>query len=100
MNRGWRFSRTVVPNGHGRAFDDSSFERVVVPHTNARLPWHGFSEKASQFVSVYRRHFRLPPEARGRHVFVDLRGGDTASTVINGERLGEYRAATRPSRSN
>ena len=97
MNRGWRFSRTVVPNGHGRAFDDSSFERVVVPHTNARLPWHGFGEKASQFVSLYRRRFRLPREARGRHVFVDFEGVMTASTVwINGERLGEYRGGYTP----
>ncbi len=97
MNRGWRFSRTVVPNGQGRAFDDSSFERVVVPHTNARLPWHGFSEKASQFVSLYRRRFRLPREARGRHVFVDFEGVMTASTVwINGERLGEYRGGYTP----
>ena len=97
MNRSWRFSRTVDPQGHARDFDDSGFERVVVPHSNARLPWHGFSEKASQFVSVYRRHFRLPPEARGRHVFVDFEGVMTASTVwINGERLGEYRGGYTP----
>jgi hypothetical protein len=32
MNRNWRFSRTVVPKGHARDFDDSGFERVVVPH--------------------------------------------------------------------
>jgi beta-galactosidase len=97
MNRSWRFNRTVAPNAHARDFDDSGFERVVVPHTNVRLPWHGFSEKASQFVSVYRRRFRLPPEARGRHVFVDFEGVMTASTVwINGERLGEYRGGYTP----
>ena len=97
LNRNWRFSRTTVEAGHARDFDESAFERVVVPHTNARLPWHGFSEKASQLVSLYRRRFRLPPEARGRHVFVDFEGVMTASTVwINGVRLGEYKGGYTP----
>jgi beta-galactosidase len=97
LNRNWRFSRAPVEAGHARDFDDSGFERVVVPHTNVRLPWHGFSEKASQLVSLYRRRFRLPPEARGRHVFVDFEGVMTASIVwINGVRLGEYKGGYTP----
>jgi beta-galactosidase len=97
INRNWRFSPRADPRAHSRDFDDSGFERVVIPHTNVRLPWHGFSERASQFVSVYRRHFRLPPEARGRHVFVDFEGAMTASTVwVNGVRLGEYRGGYTP----
>ena len=97
LNRNWRFGRSLVPSAHARDFDDSGFERVVVPHTNVRLPWHGFSEKASQFVSLYRRSFRLPPEARARHVFVDFEGVMTASTVwINGVRLGEYKGGYTP----
>ncbi|MGE5127176.1 MAG: glycoside hydrolase family 2 protein, partial [Betaproteobacteria bacterium] len=45
----------------------------------------------------YRRRFRLPPEARGRHVFVDFEGVMTASTVwINGVRLGEYKGGYTP----
>jgi len=45
MNRKWRYSRTVVEGGHARDFDDSAFDRVVIPHTNIQLPWHGFDEK-------------------------------------------------------
>ena len=98
MNRSWRLSRTVDPKGQRQGVRRRRLRTpVVVPHTNVRLPWHGFSEKASQFVSAYRRHFRLPPEARGRHVFVDFEGAMTASTVwINGERLGEYRGGYTP----
>jgi beta-galactosidase len=97
MNRNWRFSPKADPRARARDFDDSGFDRVVVPHTNVRLPWHGFSEKTFQFVSVYRRRFRLPPEARGRHVFVDFEGAMTASTVwINGQRLGEYKGGYTP----
>jgi beta-galactosidase len=97
MNRNWRFSRSAVPEARRKNFDDSSFERVVIPHSNARLAWHSFDDKDYEFVSVYRRHFRLPPEARGRHVFVDFEGAMTASTVwLNGTRLGEYKGGYTP----
>src|ERR1700690_2949986 len=97
MNRNWRFSPAAVAGAHAKDFDDSSFDRIAIPHTNKRLPWHSFDEKAYELVSTYRRRFRLPPEARGQHVFVDFEGAMTASTVwINGVRLGEYRGGYTP----
>jgi len=97
MNRGWRYSPKVVEGGHEPGFDDSAFDRVVVPHTNIMLPFHGFDNKDYEFVSLYRRKFRLPAEARGKHVFVDFEGAMTASTVwINGKRLGEYKGGYTP----
>jgi beta-galactosidase len=97
INRGWRYSPKVVDGGHEPAFDDSSFDRVVVPHTNVKLPWHGFDDKDYEFISLYRRKFRLPAEARGKRVFVDFEGVMTASTVwINGKRLGEYKGGYTP----
>ncbi|MFZ1005544.1 MAG: glycoside hydrolase family 2 TIM barrel-domain containing protein [Candidatus Sulfotelmatobacter sp.] len=97
MNRGWLYSRTVVEGAHRKDFDDSGYEKVVVPHTNVRLPWHSFDEKSYEFVSSYRRHFKVPAEARGKHVFVDFEGVMTASTVwLNGTRLGEYKGGYTP----
>ena len=70
---------------------------MVIPHTNKRLPWHSFDEKSYEFVSAYRRHFKLPAEARGKHVFVDFEGVMTASTVwVNGHKLGEYKGGYTP----
>jgi beta-galactosidase len=97
INRGWRYSPSFVEGGHDLAFDDSKFARVVVPHTNVALPWHGFDDKTYEFVSHYRRRFKLPPDARGQRVFVDFEGVMTASTVwINGQRLGEYKGGYTP----
>ena len=97
MNRNWRYSRVVAEGSHERDFDDSGYERVAIPHTNVKLPWHSFDEKSYEFVSSYRRRFRVPPEARGRHVFVDFEGAMTASTVwLNGTRLGEYQGGYTP----
>jgi beta-galactosidase len=97
INRNWRYNRTFVEGAHTREFDDSAFERVVIPHTNVRLPWHSFDDKEYEFVSIYRRRFRLPAEARGKRVFVDFEGVMTASTVwINGVKLGEYKGGYTP----
>ncbi len=97
LNRNWRYSRMVAEGAHARDFDDSGYERIVIPHTNVRLPWHSFDEKSYEFVSSYRRRFKLPPEARGHRVLVDFEGVMTASTVwINGERLGEYKGGYTP----
>src|SRR5580704_15853070 len=97
MNRGWRYSRSIVEGGHDLAFDDSKFDRVVIPHTNVPLPWHGFDDKEYEFVSLYRRRFRLPAETAGRRVFIDFEGVMTASTVwINGQRVGEYKGGYTP----
>jgi beta-galactosidase len=97
INRNWRYSKSYVEGAHARDFDDSGFERIVIPHTNARLPWHSFDDKEYEFISIYRRRFRLPAEAAGKHVFVDFEGAMTASTVwINGARLGEYKGGYTP----
>ena len=97
INRNWRYSKTVTENSHARDFDDSAYERVVIPHTNIKVPWHGFDEKDYEFVSSYRRRFKLPASAKGKHVFVDFEGAMTASTVwINGNKLGEYKGGYTP----
>jgi beta-galactosidase len=97
INRRWLYSPKATDAARERDFDDKGFARVTVPHTNVRLPWHSFDEKAYEFVSVYRRHFRLPAAARGRRVFVDFEGVMTASTVwLNGTRIGEYRGGFTP----
>lgn len=97
INTGWRYSPKPLAGGHDAAFDDSGLETVVVPHTNIALPWHNFDDKAYEFVSLYRRRFRLPAQAKGKHVFVDFEGVMTAATVwINGRRLGEYKGGYTP----
>ena len=97
INRGWRFSPKPVEGGHEKDFDDSSLERVVIPHTNKRLPWHGFDEKEYDFVSLYRRRFKVPSRAKGYRVFVDFEGVMTAATLyVNGVRLGEYKGGYTP----
>ncbi len=97
INRGWRYKAAQVAGAEAPGFDDSSFERVVVPHTNVRLPWHNFDDRLYEFISTYRRRFKYPQGAEGKRVFVDFEGVMTASTVwINGHPLGEYKGGFTP----
>ena len=97
MNRKWRYHPSKVEGAHLSSFNDASFEPVVIPHTNIRLPWHSFDDSTYAFASTYRRRFRYPASAKGRRVFVDFEGAMTASTVwINGIALGEYKGGFTP----
>ena len=97
MNRNWRYSPSKVAGAEAVGFDDSKFQRIVIPHTNIELPWHNFDDKDYEFVSTYRRRFKMPQGAVGKRVFVDFEGAMTASTVwINGVLLGEYKGGFTP----
>src|SRR5579884_547099 len=85
LNRNWLFGGKTRPGVLDAGFNDASWERVTLPHCNARLPWHSFDEAAFQYVSAYRRHFTAPAAWQGKRVFVDFGGAMTAATVaING----------------
>jgi len=97
LNHNWLFREQAQPSATATTFNDAAFKRVTIPHTNKVLPWHGFDDQDYEFVSVYRRHFKLPPELKDRRVFVDFGGVMTAATVwLNGQRLGEYRGGYTP----
>src|ERR1039457_3435545 len=97
MNRNWRYSPKKIQGAHLPEFDDSHFERITIPHTNVSLPWHSFDDKEYEFVSTYRRRFRVPNAAAGHRTFVDFEGAMTASKVwINGTELGEYKGGYTP----
>ena len=97
LNRGWLYSEKSSPDALLPNFNDKGFVRVNIPHTNKMLPASGFDEKEYMFVSVYRRHFKLPATLKGQSVFVDFGGVMTAAKVFfNGKSLGEYRGGYTP----
>src|SRR5215470_11056829 len=97
LNHKWLYSDKVLANGISETFDDRKLVQVTIPHTNKLLPWHGFDDKDYEFVSLYRRHFTMPPGLNNRRVFIDFGGVMTAATVtLNEHRLGEYRGGYSP----
>ncbi len=97
LNHNWLYGGKSTTGASARDFEDSHFERVTLPHTNVVLPWHSFDEASYQFVSIYRRHFKVPAGLKSHRVFVDFEGAMTASTVsINGHKFPEYRGGYTP----
>jgi beta-galactosidase len=86
LNRNWQF--------RGKS---GQWEKVTLPHSNARLPWHSFEEKDFQFISTYRRPFRAPLAWKGNRVFLDFDGAMTATKVtVNGHAFDEYKGGYTP----
>ncbi|MEP7075031.1 MAG: glycoside hydrolase family 2 TIM barrel-domain containing protein [Acidobacteriota bacterium] len=97
LNHGWLYGEKFTPDAVKANFNDKGFAVVNIPHTNKMLPASGFDETEYMFVSIYRKHFRLPKEVKGQRIFVDFGGVMTAARVfINGKDLGEYRGGYTP----
>ena len=91
INRNWRYGGKFTKGCTEPGFNDRGFERVTIPHTNRRLPWHSFDEREYQFVSIYRRRLKLPALPADQRVFVDFDGVMTAAAVyLDGKRVGGH----------
>ncbi len=96
LNHKWLYSGKI-PSDSGVDVTNLPAVPVTIPHTNKLLPWHGFDDRDYQFVSNYRRSFKLPAALRGRRIFVDFGGVMTAAKVwLNGHLLGEYKGGYTP----
>ena len=97
MNRGWRYHPDKVEGAEARHLQRRLFRiRRHSPHQH-RAALAQLRRQDYEFVSTYRRRFKLPAAAAGKRVFVDFEGAMTASTVwINGVRLGEYKGGYTP----
>jgi beta-galactosidase len=91
LNRNWLYGGKNVEGASAPAFNDRAFARVSLPHANVVLPWHSFSDKSYEFISIYRRHIRFPADLRSHRIFVDFDGAMIAAKVtFNGHALGEH----------
>jgi len=110
LDTGWLFGGEVpapgaedrldpeVVRGYSRIdLDDSSWDRITLPHTVTPLSWQLWDETGWEKVWIYRQHFGLPSEYAGRRVFIDFEGALTNATVtLNEVLLGEHRGGYLP----
>ncbi len=97
LNRDWLYSKTFSAEATKCDFDDSSFQKVTLPHNTVEVPWHNMDQESYQLISIYRRHFALPAECNTHRVFLDFEGVMTATTVwLNGAEIGTYKGGYTP----
>ena len=96
LNFGWKYSPSFNEEMVQISFDDSKFETVDIPHTNLELPLNYFDEKSYQFISCYRKSFKVK-KAKGKRYILHFEGASVYSRVyLNGEYIGEYKGAYNP----
>jgi beta-galactosidase len=99
LNDQWLFGGKLTEGAMGREFDDRAFTRITLPHCVSRLSWQDWDPARWEDVWAYRRHFPLPPGAKGHRVFVEFDGVMTAATAsFNGPTLPEHRGGYLPFR--
>ena len=99
INFNWKYCPSFTEDMVKPGYDDGAFEAVDIPHANKELPYHYFDEKEYQFVSCYRKSFRLPAEAfeNGRRTFLNFEGAaNYAKVYLNGKPLGEHKGGYTP----
>lgn len=76
---------------------DRGFCPVTVPHANQEIPLNYFDEKIYQFLSCYKKTFRVPTEYWGKRVFIEFEGvANAAEVYLNGKLVGEHKGAYTP----
>ncbi len=93
FNNDWLF----VPQDVDGNTPDIEFEHITLPHTNIVLPHHNFDNLEYQFISTYRKRFKLPEAREGRRVYIDFDGAMIAAEVfLNGRKVGENEGGYTP----
>ncbi|MEO6750671.1 MAG: sugar-binding domain-containing protein, partial [Chthoniobacteraceae bacterium] len=97
LNPDWRFLRADAPDAVQPDFDDSTWDRVSLPHTwndvdtfdDFGTGGHTGEMKLWTGVAWYRKEFTLPPSNAGKQVFIEFEGvRQLAEVYLNGRRIG------------
>lgn len=98
FDTGWKFFKGDVADAKNSGFDDSTWRTLDLPHDwSVEGPFDAESPSGQSLsylpggVGWYRKSFGLPPEDRGKKIFIDFDGAYRFTDVwINGEHLGFF----------
>ena len=90
FNTDWLYVKGDDPAARKIDFNESSAERVSLPHAREAYDLYQPDIKRVQTVDWYRRHFTLPKSYEGERVIVNFNGGGQVNRVyVNGALVGE-----------
>ena len=104
FNPGWKFIREEVTNAEKIDFDDSKWTMVSAPHTyndtdsyTDFISHSGGDRRAYAGIAWYRKHFKLPADAKGGKVFLEFEGLKQAGRFwVNGKFAGQHENGVTP----
>lgn len=91
INDAWKFGGIMRDGADLPEFDDTEFQEVTIPHCVTDMSWRFWEPKLWETEWIYRRHFTVPPDAKGSRIFLHFEGVMTGATpVMNGTRLAKH----------
>jgi beta-galactosidase len=104
FNPGWKFFKGDVTNAEQARFDDSAWATVSAPHTwndidsyNELISHSGGQRGQYTGIGWYRKHFKLPANAKDEKVFLEFEGLKQAGRFwVNGKFAGKYENGITP----
>jgi beta-galactosidase len=103
FNAAWKFIKQDAPGAEKPDFDDSKWDTVSTPHTYNdvdsfdEIIGRGGEKTLYMGPACYRKHFKLPTDARDRKVFIEFEGmRQAARFFINGKAMGIYENGVTP----
>ena len=90
FNPGWKLFVGDPTNAAAPGFDDSAWKPVTLPHAwNEDSAFKVSIHDLPTGIAWYRKHFKLPPDAAGRKVFLEFQGiRQGGEFYLNGEWIG------------
>lgn len=88
FNTDWAFHLGDIQKAISSKFDDSSWEKVSIPHTMRIEGKHDGGGAVYQGVGWYRRYFKLPEQYKNKRITINFEGVQMNCEVyINGEKI-------------
>src|SRR5690554_6777517 len=97
LDHHWRYSEEFQEEFIDPTYNHDAWALVNLPHTSKEVPYSYFDEKSYQFVSTYRKTFRLDKEYRNQRIFIDFAAVMAyAEVYLNGQLLGSHKGGYTP----
>lgn len=90
FNPGWLLQTGDPADASKPEFDDSKWKPVTLPHAwNEDEAFHVAIDQHPTGIAWYRKSFKLPPDAKGRKVFIEFEGVRQGAEIwLNGKSVG------------
>lgn len=92
IDAGWKFHKGDLAGAAVPGLDDSGWFGVSIPHTWNAVDGQDGGANYYRGIGWYRRHLVIPPELRGRKLYLQFDGANTQAEVwVNGQLAGSHK---------
>ena len=97
LNFNWKYDQQFKDAYISPDFDDIYFLNVDLPHTNVLLPYNNFDENMYQFISCYRKSFKIELTEKHKRALLHFEGvANQAEVYVNQQFICKHKGGYTP----